>query len=761
MLRPRWSALTLVILSACGQDDPARQTPSPAADGGADVLDPPDAAADSLAPDAAPDAAQDAPTEATDTGTHEKVTVRPDGFYHGETRFLPLIAWELPQGVTEAEALGAGFDVLAGPGNEGLRAIAVLASGADIAPFVEPYLSMPNLVGWVGPDEALWNGTPVQTLESEFVAPLRAADPDRAILLNHAPRGSQAEPLAFDLLTPYLALSDVALMDIYPVPEGNGHSALPAHPGLTAMGAHTDILRGLIEGSGREQPLLMIVLGAGLGRIPPERWEMLETWVEEDALPATGVRGLAVCDVDADDEAEAVLVFSSPTPSLAVYDFGHSAFGERAFTVPLPGDLDAQGVRRVVCGDFRGDGRDDVLMLVDGGSARQDVWVADSTAGGIAPPTLRHRYLEQDFTLSVVRHAATADVDGDECSDLVFSYDYPNGTQRLFGVRSGCAGIVESTLASATVLAEGTVAELDLEEWLHMGAADLDGDGGDDVVFGRGDGVQSDLVWLRSEGSTVASPAALVTVPASEMDLSGGRMALGDLTANGVPEVIVLRGAKMAVGVTDASLSGFSVSPWFGPGGVDESDVIAMAAGDVDGDGREDVVVAEPSGSGFRLRLAASTGAYFGARDPVAEEMRFMAYDALSHGSAGLVFWCQQFASKSDAVWGRLAGVATELGAILPHLAGETVARGTVQGRGFWWVKDGTGWVLVEQNDQRGGQAAGVDRALPMGATGSTMLWSASARAFQADPSVVISGGSLIHAVPMRGYETRIYRVAP
>ena len=159
--------------------------------------------------------------------------------------------------------------MLAGPGDEGLRAIAVPASGDDIGPFVAPHLSMPNLVGWVGPDEALWNGTTVQTLESEFVAPLRAADPDRAILLNHAPRGSQAEPLAFDLLAPYLSLSDVALMDIYPVPEGNGHSALPAHPGLTAIGAHTDILRGLIEGSGRVQPLMMIAPCRQVRRGPP------------------------------------------------------------------------------------------------------------------------------------------------------------------------------------------------------------------------------------------------------------------------------------------------------------------------------------------------------------------------------------------------------------------------------------------------------------------------------------------------------------
>jgi len=53
-------------------------------------------------------------------------------------------------------------------------------------------------------------------------------------------------------------------------------------------------------------------------------------------------------------------------------------------------------------------------------------------------------------------------------------------------------------------------------------------------------------------------------------------------------------------------------------------------------------VLAESAAGGIRLRLGTSTGSYFGARDPAAAEMRFRAFNALAHGSAGLVFWCQQ-----------------------------------------------------------------------------------------------------------------------
>ena len=87
--------------------------------------------------------------------------MREDGFYRDGVRFLPLVLWGLPEGVSEAEALAAGFDVLAGPGESGLRLVAIEATGEGLAAWAAPFLDDENLVGWVGWDEPLWGGRTV------------------------------------------------------------------------------------------------------------------------------------------------------------------------------------------------------------------------------------------------------------------------------------------------------------------------------------------------------------------------------------------------------------------------------------------------------------------------------------------------------------------------------------------------------------------------------------------------------------------------
>ena len=761
-----------LLLFASGCDSAADSVPDvsgrhdggPSADAGEDAADAAIDASQDAKTDVGQDALDDGPIgEAGEAGA-PVIEVRDDGFYRDGERFLPLIGWELPAGVTESEALAAGFDVLAGPGDEGLRAIAVTATGSEISSFVAPYADMPNLLGWAGPDEALWNGIDIATLQSEFVAPLRAADPTRALLLNHAPRGSQTDPLDFDQLVPYVNLGDVALMDIYPVPEGNGHSALVDHPGLSAVGAHADILRNLIEGTGAPRPFVMIVLGAGLGRIPSERWELLENWVQDTSVSASNLRALAVCDMDGDQHDEAVVALAGSAPALAVYDFDASPFGERSSTVALPADLDADGIAQMVCGDFSGDGSADVVMLVEGGATRQDIWGADSSGSALLPPTLRQRSLAQDFAISAVRHAVETDFDGDGCDDLVISYDYPNDDQYLFGIRSDCQGIVSATLANVTVLHATTSASFDLEHWRHVGADDLDGDGLGDLVFGAGDGTSSQVVWLRSTGTSLSSPASIVDVSSSELDLSGGRVAVGGLTSASTLSLVSLRGGSLRAADLDVSAMPSSVNPslWYGAGTLDEASVLSMGSGDIDGDGRADVVLAESMlGGGMRLRLGVSTGSYFGARDPMAQEMRFMAFNALSHGSAGLTFWCQQFASKQDPVWKRLTDTARELTAIVPHLSGTTISRGTLAHRGWWWVEDGSGWVLVEQNESRTADMAGTDRALPAGASGTVRVWRPALHTFEVQPNVSVVQSAVRDTEGFGPYETRIYRVEP
>jgi hypothetical protein len=111
--------------------------------------------------------------------------------------------------------------------------------GISVADFIASYVDKSTVIGWVGPDESLWNGISTNTLQAEFITPVRSADSwGRPILLNHAPRGSTAEPGNFDLLLPYLDLSDMHPWTSIPFPQMGGHSILPEHPGLSVWGTH-------------------------------------------------------------------------------------------------------------------------------------------------------------------------------------------------------------------------------------------------------------------------------------------------------------------------------------------------------------------------------------------------------------------------------------------------------------------------------------------------------------------------------------------
>lgn len=701
----------------------------------------------------------------SDTGSGDAgnlFEVRPDGFYRSGSRYFPLVAWALPSGVTDEDAIAAGFDILAGPGDAGLRAIPLLASGDDLAAYVAPYLGDSNLVAWVGPDEALWAGMSVDTLKSEWVDPLRAADPSRPLFLNHAPRGTQAEPTAFDLLAPYVALGDVALMDIYPVPEGNGHSALPGQPGLPAVGAYTGILAKLMSDHGIHEPIMMVLLGSGLGRIPTERWEMLERWVATVDSSHGAFGQMVACDIDGDAVSEVLVhVVSSGGDSILVYDFGESPFGELAAAIPVPTAMGGLAWTKMACGDMQGDGFGDVVVMGDGGPGRQEIWFAAGSAAGLGMPEVVMQAAEQDFDVSVVRHLVLADYNGDGCGDLVVSYDYPDGTQSIFGLASGCGG---QGPGPATSLYQGTTATLDLEVWNRAAAADVDEDGRDDIVFGRGDAAVSELAVLRSNGSVLSPPEIAMQEAAGGSDMSHAALVSTNLAGGTARQLAVVGGgAVRAYGPgagPSASLS--SLGTWYSSGGVDAPSVVGVTSGDIDGDGRGDIVVARESPAGVELMLGASTGAYIGARDPAVEEMRFMALNAVLHGSSGLVFWCQQFATVQDTVWPRLAQVAGELRALLPWLTGAGLGVETVGQDAYEWRELSAGsLVLLLQRESRvrGNQAVHV--TLPASVAGASLveLWTPSAKAFDKAAQVTLTANELVDTAPLGPYETRLYRV--
>ena len=138
--------------------------------------------------------------------------------------------------------------------------------------------SHPAILGYEAPDEIAWvdaNRNPGASLEGllrgyRYVKDL---DPDHPIWMNHAPRNT------IEYLREYSEAGDILGTDIYPVPEGYGHSDLDQS--LNCVAQYTEKL----DQVGQGKPIYMVLQGFGWDDLPGhgERRGMpgrQPTWVE-------------------------------------------------------------------------------------------------------------------------------------------------------------------------------------------------------------------------------------------------------------------------------------------------------------------------------------------------------------------------------------------------------------------------------------------------------------------------------------------------
>ncbi|MGV9455818.1 VCBS repeat-containing protein [Streptomyces sp. NPDC003635] len=204
---------------------------------------------------------------------------------------------------------------------------------------------------------------------------------------------------------------------------------------------------------------------------------------------------------------------------------------------------------------------------------------------------------------------AKADFNGDGVGDVAFSASdaYVNGKKGagqlvvLYGSTSGVSATKRVTVSQNTTGTPGT-AETGDAFGIDTAFADFNGDGYDDIAVGSPgedmggdtDGGSLAILWgsasgITGKGVTVADPAA------SSHDFWGGNLAAGDFDGDGK--------ADLAVGANSATVhvlkGGFSATG--APGsrstvkppimGSDAGGPMNLTAGDVNGDGRTDLVV--------------------------------------------------------------------------------------------------------------------------------------------------------------------------
>lgn len=131
----------------------------------------------------------------------------------------------------------------------------------------------------------------------------------------------------------------------------------------------------------------------------------------------------------------------------------------------------------------------------------------------------------------------------------------------------------------------------------YLATGDVDGDGMDEIVIGSGPGRKNEVRVYESDGKLLKS-----FQPFAWNYQGGVRVAVGDLDGNGKDEIAVAAdsGLEPMVAVFDESGRKLREALAYGK---DFRGGVRVAIGDLDRDGKQDVVVAPGSGGGPHIRL--------------------------------------------------------------------------------------------------------------------------------------------------------------
>ncbi|MEO6027018.1 MAG: VCBS repeat-containing protein [Candidatus Binatia bacterium] len=256
----------------------------------------------------------------------------------------------------------------------------------------------------------------------------------------------------------------------------------------------------------------------------------------------------------------------------------------------LPYGNEFRGGIRVAVGDVNGDGSPDVVTAPGRGSS--EVRIFDGATG--LPLSAFFAY-DPAFKGGVF--VAAGDVDGDGKADIITGVGGGKGGPHVKVFSGSDGSVLRSFLAYEAAFRGG----------VRVAAGDVNGDGAADIITGPGKGKEGPHVKVFN-GTTLALLADFY--PFDPAAKNGVFVAAGDVDGDGTPDVVTGPERDGDPHVRAFSATGVPLASFFAYDRTFRSGV-RVAAGDIDGDGRAEVLSAPGKGKlGPRIRIfdAATNG---------------------------------------------------------------------------------------------------------------------------------------------------------